>query len=234
MRVPSLASLLMAFVAFTSLCVVSAEVEPTLRLVQSFSAKNYTLGGARAVNITSTVGSKNSRSLLAELFSNTLNIEAGQVYAVYFTGHSCVKFSVTSSPEDLHVMLMAENNYLVFKANSYSGSYLYIEGSKCEQTYSCAKTIDGLSRFATYYLVVINDYDGVFGGDDATTEVLVETCSSSPSPSSSGSSSSGSSSSGSSSSGSSSSGTSSTSYAPRSFTSCIPVMLASVALAVFY
>ena len=131
---------------------------------------------------------------------------------------------VTSSPEDLHVMLMAENDYLVFEANSYSGSYLYIEGSKCEQTYSCAKTIDGLSRFATYYLVVINDYDGVFGGDDATTEVLVETCSSSPSPSSSGSSSSGSS----------SSGTSSTSYAPRSFTSCIPVMLASVALAVFY
>ena len=157
------------------------EVEHGVTYVEAFSKKKYTLGGSQAVNIPDSslnVSSTNSRRLLAEILSNTLSIEAGQVYHVYFTGYSCVKFSVTSSPEDLHVMLMKEQNYNVFAANSYSGSYLYIESSKCEQTYSCEKTIRNLSPSKTYYLVVINDYDGVFGGEDATTQVLLETCSS--------------------------------------------------------
>jgi len=86
-----------------------------------------------------------SRRELAELFSNSVNIEAGQVYSVYFSGQSCVKFSVSSTPEDLHVMLMESLNFQTFQANDYSGSYLYIQGSQCLQTYSCSKTVSGLS-----------------------------------------------------------------------------------------
>lgn len=193
MKVSTLASLATIF-AFLSLnCVlVVANDDEGVTYVEAFSAKKYSLGSADAVktpgnsaNLTSTI----SRRLLASVFANELKIGAGQVYHVYFTGYSCVKLSVTSSPEDLHVMLMAENNYATFAANDYSGAFLYVEGSKCEQTYKCQKTVNGLSQSKTYYLVIINDYDGLFGGDDAKTEVSVETCSSpqssnSPSPSS--------------------------------------------------
>jgi hypothetical protein len=220
------ASLALLLTTLSSLAHVSAEVEPVLGFIQAFSPKKYTLGESQAVNIPD-VNSTKSRRLLAELLSNTVNIEAGQVYQVYFTGYSCVKFSVTSSPEDLHVMLMAENNYQTFKANSYSGAYLYVAGSQCQQTFSCEKTINGLSTSETYYLVVINDYDGVFGGEDARTEVLVETCTSpSASPSSSGSPSTSPSSSGS------PSTSPSTSDASTSFTSYLFRTIASVTLAV--
>ena len=160
--------------------------DPGVTYVKAFSSKTYTLGGSQAIKVPDNslnVNSTNSRRLLAELLSEVMSIEAGQPYVFGFSGYSCIKFSVTSSPEDLHVMLMDENSYVTLSANSYIGAYVYVKGSKCEQTYRCAKTISGLSSSKTYYLVVINDYDGLFDGEDAKTQVLVETCSSNPSSS---------------------------------------------------
>jgi len=181
MRITFVFSLLLFGVGSKSVLADSQHDRP-VTYVEGFSSKTYTLGGSQAVEILDnslSVNSTDSRRSLAELFSSSVNIGAGQVYHVYFSGYSCVKFSITSSPEDLHVMLMKENNYQTFAANSYTGAYLYVQGSLCEQTYSCAKTISGLSSSTTYYLVAINDYDGLFGGQDATTQVLVETCPSS-------------------------------------------------------
>ena len=187
MKSSSLISLPFLLAAFASLTCVLAEVDHGVTYVEAFSSKTYTLGGSQAIKIPDNsldvINSTNSRRLLAELLSEAMSIEPGQPYVFGFSGYSCIKFSVTSSPEDLHVMLMDENSYVTLSANSYYGAYVSVPGSKCEQTYRCAKTISGLSSSTKYYLVVINDYDGFFGGKDATTQVLVETCSSNPSSS---------------------------------------------------
>lgn len=120
-----------------------------------------------------------SRRELAEIVSDALTIKGDQKYFVRFSGQSCVKFSVTSSPEDLEVvMMMTSSSFLAYQSNLFLGAYSYVLGSRCLQTNSCSKTVDGLARSESYYLLLKNDYDGVLGGDDAQVRVSISTCSS--------------------------------------------------------
>jgi hypothetical protein len=154
------------------LCMGGAEAR---KLVADSSLKSYMRPEAMDIN----------RRLLAQLYSSTVNIGPNQWFAVGpITGYSCIKFSVSASDEDHEkVMLMEKYDYDLYKANGYSGSSYYISGSRCQQSYTCSKTVS-LSSSKTYYLLIHNDYDGIFGGDDATTTITVDSCSSpSPSPS---------------------------------------------------
>lgn len=177
--------------AFTCLnCVlapVAAYEVPTE--VEAFSSSTHVPIGSYAVDssesyLNNANLTNSTRRTLAQLASDTMTIQPGQLYYASFSGRSCIKFSVTSSNEDLLVVLMREASYRAFEANGFTGSYLYIQGSQCEQTYSCTRTINGLATTETYYLLAINDYDGFFGGDDARAQVLLETCPSSGSPAS--------------------------------------------------
>ena len=167
---------LLAIVA--NLAFVGAESD--LSYAEGFSKTTHTLVDSQEVTIPENANSTHSRRLLAELLRSTVKVEPSQMYRTYFKGYSCVKYSVTSTGEDVHVMLMRKSSYLAFEGNSFSGSYTYVQGSMCEQTYECKKTINGILTSETYYLVAMNDYDGLFGGNDAVISLLLETCSNSP------------------------------------------------------
>jgi hypothetical protein len=130
------------------------------------------------------------RRLLEVIVDTSFNLDGGQAYTATFTGYDCVNFEVTSSGHDVLVNIMEKSDYDVFSSNSFVGSYQYIMGTLCEQTYSCSKTRDGLSKYETYVLMVYNDYEGFSGGASATVTVKMDEsgCSSGSSGSPSGSS----------------------------------------------
>ena len=171
------------FIAFMSFTFAVAEAGSSsssiVQEVPGYSAETSVLAGSDVVNLTSGVNhtSTHSRHLLAKIFSGAYAIKPGNSYRVSFTGHTCVDFSVTSSPEDLTVvMLMREISFEAFKRNQFKGAYLYVEGSKCEVTFKCEKTIKGLSKTETYVLLMMNGKEGFFGGPETATTVLMNTC----------------------------------------------------------
>jgi len=119
------------------------------------------------------------RRLLKDLADTSFSLDGGQYYTSTFYGYDCVNFKVTSSGHDVLVNIMEKDNFDVFESNSFTGTYLYIQGTQCQQTYSCSKTRDGLSKSDTYVLLVYNDYEGLSGGDAATVTVKMDDCSSS-------------------------------------------------------
>lgn len=126
-----------------------------------------------------------SRRELGDIISDTVNIKPGGRYYTDISGRSCVKFSVTSTPEDLRMGLMDGTSFYFYQTSDYDAQLLtFVQGSQCLGAYTCIRTISGLNPFKRYYLVLLNDYDGASGGDDARADVSISTCPSpSPSPS---------------------------------------------------
>lgn len=114
------------------------------------------------------------RRLLEDLVDTSFNLAGGQYYGATFSGYDCVNFKVTSSGHDVLVNIMEKSDYDVFVGNSFVGSYLYIMGSQCMQSYSCSATIDGMSKYKSYVLFVYNDYEGFTGGSSASVTVKMD------------------------------------------------------------
>lgn len=125
-------------------------------------------------------GGSGRRRLLASLVDRSMTLTGGQSYTAKFSGYTCVHFKVTATGDDLTIVnIMTDSGYQTLYANSFSGYYTYIAGSECTTTYSCEKTVSGLSAYTTYRLVIYNNNDG-FGS--STVKVEMDDCTSSPPP----------------------------------------------------
>jgi len=119
-------------------------------------------------------GKPGSRRLLASLYDTSFTLSGGSTRTFTISGETCVNFKVTAYGDVLDtVNIMTNSNYQTWGANSY----FYVTGSECSSpTRSCEKTVNSLSSYETYKLVIYQDNDG---SGSATVDVEIDSCDSS-------------------------------------------------------
>jgi len=166
----SLFSTFLTLAVLTILTFGQVCAEEDVKSVRAFfpvSRSRESRGTGEVVSATNQDAKNSTRRELAALYSETRSIAPRNYENFGIRDRTCVKYSVTSTGENVTVVLMSGFEFNAWFDGNFNfplRSDQYSPGSMCPESYSCIKEMNGLNPSYQYDVVVYNDYDTRPGG----------------------------------------------------------------------